>query len=317
MAFVHLASGRKIHYRQKGEGENTLILINGSVFNSFQWEKTALPIFCRLLLPRFKIIMYDYPGFGKSPASSQGWNMRMLAAQLHEITDKLNLGRVHLFGMSKGGLVGQAYTIDYPEKVLSFGGLGTPFLGSKSIEITRLRFFERVAALESLPEILDDTIQRRHVGMIMKRVFAPAIFKNRNYNELQFQDRAKMWVIERLVAKMLIGSRFSAILSLFKYYVNGLEKEVPFFQQNARHIKSSNIYFFSGEKDQVATPAMMQEMASIIPHASIKSYPDVTHMGPMLLKKEGAQIFTDYCNILLKLTEAPEMGYPIPAKTQG
>jgi 3-oxoadipate enol-lactonase len=69
------------------------------------------------LASEFELISYDFPGHGTSPVPNQAYTIEDLAEQLCTLIEKENLGRVHLAGISLGGLVAQRFAAVYPEKL--------------------------------------------------------------------------------------------------------------------------------------------------------------------------------------------------------
>lgn len=63
-----------------------------------------------------QLVFYDHRGLGRSDhCSSESWNLRTWAADLHNLIQTLGLDRPIVFGQSFGGAVAQRFAVDYPD----------------------------------------------------------------------------------------------------------------------------------------------------------------------------------------------------------
>ena len=147
MPMVELAGRGMVAYQWTGDGPETVVLVNGSVFNYHQWDRRALPILRRGLGRRCRFLQYDYVGVGGSSAKTAPFSMLDLADELRDLLDALSVECAHLLGISKGSLVAQAFLIRHREGVRSFCGLGNPNVLSEDLEPTFAVFQERIEAL--------------------------------------------------------------------------------------------------------------------------------------------------------------------------
>jgi pimeloyl-ACP methyl ester carboxylesterase len=106
-----------LHHRREGSGE-PLVLIHPLGADIVVWE----PVFERLAAER-DVIAVDLPGFGASPALSDGDEPTppALAAAVGRFLDTLGLDRVHVAGNSLGGWV--ALELARAGRALSVAGL--------------------------------------------------------------------------------------------------------------------------------------------------------------------------------------------------
>src|SRR5262245_25384442 len=63
------------------------------------------------------LLSYDFPGHGTTPVPDQRYGVGDLSAQLNGLLLRHRIGRVHLAGISLGGLVAQHFAANYPEFV--------------------------------------------------------------------------------------------------------------------------------------------------------------------------------------------------------
>ena len=76
------------------------------------WEPQA-----RALARQFRVIRYDLRGHGGSPVPPSPYTIEALTGDLLALVDRLSLPRVHLAGISLGGLVSLAVAARAPERV--------------------------------------------------------------------------------------------------------------------------------------------------------------------------------------------------------
>lgn len=108
-------AGHTIHYEEIGDrGAPPLLLIMGLGLSSRAWE--TLP---SRLSERFRVLVFDNRGTGRSGRAGWMYRMRDLADDAVTVLDAVGVGRADVFGISMGGMIAQALAIRHPERVLS------------------------------------------------------------------------------------------------------------------------------------------------------------------------------------------------------
>ena len=83
----------------------------------------------RFLLPElskhFTVVTYDLRGHGKSPVTNKNFTLDDLVLDLEKIREKTKIDKAHFAGHSLGGMIAPAYSIKFPNRVLSVGLLST------------------------------------------------------------------------------------------------------------------------------------------------------------------------------------------------
>jgi pimeloyl-ACP methyl ester carboxylesterase len=305
VAQVELAGRGSVAYQWNGEGRETVVLVNGSVFNFHQWDRQPLPILTQELGGRYRFLQYDYVGVGGSSRKLAPFNMFDLADELRDLLDALAVDRVHLCGISKGSLVGQAFLICHRDRAISFCGLGNPCLLSEAWEPTFRAFQERIRELETLRELWPQRISKKNYARVFKGVYVPALFGKESH-ELSLLDRVRAVFARRLVYPALEGTYIQTMVDLFRYYVDGIEREAPAYRAGLPEVKGVPILLLNGTADETTPVEMSRELAEWLLAAELIEFDGVTHMGPMMHRKQAQPVFTRYGAFLRDLARATE-----------
>jgi 3-oxoadipate enol-lactonase len=107
-------AGTELHVERRGEGE-PLLLIQGLGGHSLHWGEPFLSELER----DFELIVYDQRGSGRSAALRDDLTIAGLAADALALLDVLELERVHVLGISMGGMVAQELALAAPARLAS------------------------------------------------------------------------------------------------------------------------------------------------------------------------------------------------------
>jgi len=102
----------RMAYIDTGSGEQTLVLVHGLASNAGFWRE-VIP----QLNKRYRLIVVDLPGYGKSQKGDLPIGMQYYADQLVGLIDELKLTRVSLVGHSMGGQIGITLALSHPDKI--------------------------------------------------------------------------------------------------------------------------------------------------------------------------------------------------------
>jgi pimeloyl-ACP methyl ester carboxylesterase len=103
--------GVRIHYLEAGTGP-TVILLHGLGANSQVWAPNIAP-----LAEKFRVIVPDQVGFGKSDKPLINYSLRTYVDFLDQFCKELGIQRASIVGNSMGGWIAAAFTLAFPEKV--------------------------------------------------------------------------------------------------------------------------------------------------------------------------------------------------------
>jgi 3-oxoadipate enol-lactonase len=102
-------------YTVEGKGP-ALFFIHGIGARKTAWSKLT-----EHLKDDFTCIAYDLRGHGESPLPEGRFGLDELVDDLEALRAKLGIEQAHFAGHSLGGMIGPAYALRYPERVLSLG----------------------------------------------------------------------------------------------------------------------------------------------------------------------------------------------------
>lgn len=110
----------KLNYVLEGSGANVLLLHPVGIDLS-SWDAVAAR-----LSQNFRVLRVDLRGHGKSPAVEPDMELKDFAADVHHLVRELDFAPMAVVGLSFGGMVAQAFAIDYPADVALLVVAGCP-----------------------------------------------------------------------------------------------------------------------------------------------------------------------------------------------
>jgi pimeloyl-ACP methyl ester carboxylesterase len=105
----------EIHYRDTGDGAQTLVLVNGVGDDQDGWAN-QLDDFVTAGL---RVITFDNRGVGRSSQPPGPYTSRQMADDLKALVAELELPVFHLAGVSMGGVIAQEYAVAHPGDLAS------------------------------------------------------------------------------------------------------------------------------------------------------------------------------------------------------
>ncbi len=101
-----------VSYRMAGEGY-PLVLITGYSATLDMWD----PLVIRELSSRYRVIMFDNRGIGKTTASDKPFTIQLFMEDTAGFMDALKIKKAHVLGWSMGSFIATELALKYPEKV--------------------------------------------------------------------------------------------------------------------------------------------------------------------------------------------------------
>jgi pimeloyl-ACP methyl ester carboxylesterase len=119
----------QIYYELHGDGF-PLVMINGLGGHVYTWN----PDHIRELLKRFKLVLFDNRGAGRTDLSDKEYSIKLFADDTAGLMNVLGIPRAHVFGISMGGMIAQELVINYPKKVEKLVLCSTSCGGAKAVQ---------------------------------------------------------------------------------------------------------------------------------------------------------------------------------------
>ena len=256
-------TGGYVYYRDLGEGSgDPVLLLHAFPLNGKMWEPQV-----EALSGSRRVIVPDYPGFGRSPDAPAQPDIEYYAAEVRALLDRLRLERVVLGGISMGGYVAFAALRLFPERVSALILANTrPDADNADAREARNTAIRRVA--EEGVEVLPD--------LQMERLLS----ENTREKNPELVERVRALILESFPNGVV------AALGALRERpdVTGLlpEIEVP-------------TLVVGGEEDDLSNPEIMGEMADSIPGARHVTLPGAAHLSNL----EAPARFNDALNEFL------------------
>ena len=140
-------------YSVEGSGP-ALFLIHGIGAARNTWAR-AMP----LLRSRFSVVSYDLRGHGASPLPAGRFDLDALVNDLERVRERSGFARGHFAGHSLGGMIGPAYALKYPDRVLSLGLLSTAAFRTEN-DSAKVWAVVRAMEQKGIAQVLETLTQR-------------------------------------------------------------------------------------------------------------------------------------------------------------
>jgi pimeloyl-ACP methyl ester carboxylesterase len=209
--------GRSVFYRDSGEG-NPVVFVHGLAEDGAIWQIQA-----DFLRSRFRVIIPDLPGSGKSEATDD-MSMESLADSVKAILDAEQITSTTIIGHSMGGYVVLAFAEKYAETLQAFGLFhSTAFEDSEEKKASRqknIQFIKTRGTYEylkqSVPVLFGNDFKELHPEAVTNLIeqykdFNPASLQA--YNEAMMRRPDRSEILKKFVKPVLfiIGKKDNAI----------------------------------------------------------------------------------------------------------
>ncbi|HEY51063.1 MAG TPA: alpha/beta hydrolase [Dehalococcoidia bacterium] len=152
-----------IHYLTGGEGE-PLIVIHGGGGSGLAWLKNAAE-----LSKYYQVYLPDLPGFGRSKAIAEDFELSSYVAFVEDFSRSLGLGHFHLIGHSLGGGIALNYALRFPHKIKRLVLVSSLCLGRE------IAFWSRILSLPVFYRVAKKTVVSifKAIGWLIRKLNCP------------------------------------------------------------------------------------------------------------------------------------------------
>lgn len=106
--YAHSSDGQKIHYKESGHGNISLLFVHGWLGNAEWWNNQQ-----EYFKNTYHIVQMDLAGHGKSDSSRKEWTSELYAEDIKAVTDQISSPEIILVGHSMSG----AYVLEASSKI--------------------------------------------------------------------------------------------------------------------------------------------------------------------------------------------------------
>ena len=257
--------GRKIHYRDEGEGE-VIVLIHGTGASLHTWQAWA-----EKLRENYRVIRLDLPAYGLTGADPQKrYTSKDYVDLIDSFLTQLNVKKFHIGGNSLGGLVAWLYTTYHQEKVeklLLLDPSGFPF--------------------DTTPMVIK--LAKTPVLNIFIRYFTPKAFIEKNLKEVYYdEERISQETVDRYYDLTLFENNRQAFID--RSYI---ERED--YTNRIKTIKVPTLILW-GAEDAWIPVSDAAKFKAALPQAVVKIMPATGHVPMEERPEESLSIALDFLN---------------------
>lgn len=252
----HLDDGdRRIWWELFGSGERPVVcLLNGLAMHTGAWHG-----FLDELRPDHDVLLWDYPGQGRSSCPDEPYLIPELCAHLRSILDVLGIERIHLVGISYGGFVALDFARLHADRLHTLTLSGILLSHERQFEMYQdlsLRFY-RAGAVGF--ELYTHYLYEKIFGEpFLEQLPAATLEQMRRRFHERYRDRVHSLV--RLT-----------------------EAQNPFFDGLDDRLDEYRaipvpVLILAGEQDRAIPPWAQRKIAGILPHCRYEEIPGAGHV---------------------------------------
>ena len=258
MPFVE-SKDLRMYYELDGPPDAPALVFSNSLGTNLSLWDPQLPIFAK----KFHVLRYDSRGHGQTSVTSGEYSVEILARDVLQLLDVLNIQRVNFCGLSIGGMTGMWLAVNAPQRLQSLVLSNTaPKIGNLDTWNERIRAV-REGGMKAVAQ------------QVIERWFTPE-FRANHANEVAKTRR----MIEGTDADGYVGS--CAAVRDFDFW------------ENVGAIRPRTLVI-TGTHDLAAPPSDAQKLAKQIPGARYIELP-AAHISNV----EAASRFTDEVSSFLR-----------------
>ncbi|HSK23832.1 MAG TPA: alpha/beta fold hydrolase [Egicoccus sp.] len=239
-------NGTRLYYEDSGTGDEVILFSHGLL-----WDHRMFGPQVEALRSDYRCIAYDHRGQGRSAVPTEATiPMDLLALDAVALIEKLELGAVHVVGLSMGGFVGMRVAAWRPDLVRSLSLLETSADPEPSRNVPRYKALNLVVGVAGTKPVSSQVMP-----IMFGRTF--------------LDDPAR--AAERDRWRAILESNARSITKA----VNGVIQR-PSFAEHLSEILAPTLVVV-GDEDVATTPAKAQGLVAGIPGARLVTIPGAGH----------------------------------------
>ena len=248
------ADGHTLYWELFGDGTREVVcFLNGLAMHTAAWYG-----FLPRLRPDYDVLLWDYPGQGRSSTNDVPYFLDRIASYLVPILDGIGARRVHLVGISYGGFVALEFARQFQERLHTLTVSGILLSREKLFDMYQdlsLRFY---AGGPEAFELYTHYMYEKIFGEAFVRAATEKLETMRSGFFDRYKDRTRA-----LVRLTQAQDPFFA----------ALESRMPEY----RAIETPALVI-AAEDDRVISPKVQRKIAATLPNSRFELVPDSGHV---------------------------------------
>ena len=244
-----------LYWELFGDGTHEIVcLLNGLAMQTPAWYG-----FLPRLQPDYDVLLWDYPGQGRSSDADVPYHLDRIAAYLVRILDRIGAERIHLVGISYGGFVALEFARQFQERLHT--------LAVSGILLSRETLFDMYEQLSLRFYAGGPEAFELYTHYMYEKIFGETFVTSagerlesmrRNFFE-RYKDRTASLVRLTLAQDPF----FSALES----------------RMDAYRAIATPALILAAEEDRVVAPKVQRKIASILPNSRFELITDAGHVA--------------------------------------
>lgn len=252
----HLHAGEhSIYWELFGDGTREVVcLLNGLAMHTGAWYG-----FLSRLRPEYDVLLWDYPGQGRSDTADVPYHLDRIGGYLAGILDTVGVDRAHVVGISYGGFVALEFARQFQSRLHTLVLSGIILSHEELFEMYEdlsLRFYR------GGPDAFD-----LYTRFMYEKIFGEAFVRKAGRERLEtmrqnFQERYR--------------DRTTALVRLTEAqepFFAALEERMPQYRAIA-----TPALIIAGDEDRVMAPKVQKKIATILPNCRFELIEDSGHV---------------------------------------
>jgi 3-oxoadipate enol-lactonase len=222
-----------------------------------------------LVADGYRVVRYDYRGFGASPAEDVEFSNR---ADLRSVLDALGIERTAVVGNSYGAMIALDTILESPDRFVAFawvgGGIGGFDGGDTPEELALWQAYEEAEKANDIETMADIDV----------RLWVDGVGQREDRVPTEVREAVRRMDRPHVDPKRVIG------------------RPIPLEPKATDRLDSVRIptLVVVGELDTSGTRASAVRLATTVPNARLESWPDVAHMIGMEQPERLARTLADF-----------------------
>ncbi|HSB21100.1 MAG TPA: alpha/beta fold hydrolase [Anaeromyxobacteraceae bacterium] len=184
-------NGVDLYYESTGTGPETVVLSHGLLLSGDMFREQV-----RHLAPRYRVVVYDHRGQGRSEVAATGYDMDTLAADAAALVEALGAAPCHFAGVSMGGFVAMRLAARRPELLRSCVLMETSADPEAAENVPRYRMLNWAVRLLGARAVADK---------VMPIMFGKSFLADPARAELRAEWRGRFRALRRSIHRSVTG----------------------------------------------------------------------------------------------------------------